>query len=100
VTPRIVHAHAVQNDILEIWSYIAEDNIGAADRLLETFDEKINMLAESPGIGRRRPELKRGIRSFRVGQYLILYQIVRDGIEIIRVLHGARNLRRIFRQSQ
>ena len=52
------------------------------------------MLADAPFAGRPRPERARGVRSFAVGNYLIFYRPVADGIEVARILHGARNIRR------
>jgi toxin ParE1/3/4 len=37
-----------------------------------------------------------GLRSFPVGNYVVFYRIVPEGIELVRVLHGARDLRRLF----
>jgi toxin ParE1/3/4 len=87
-----------RRDLLQIWAYIAVDNLTAADNLLDLIDEKIQLLAESPGLGPRRPELGRSLRSFPVGHYIIFYRRRRDGILLVRVLHGARNLRRVFRR--
>ena len=50
-----------------------------------------------PGLGPERPELGKGLRSFPVGNYLIVYRPANDGIHLIRVVHGSRNLRRLFR---
>ena len=36
------------------------------------------------------------MRSFPIGKYLIFYKRVDSGIEVVRVVHGARNLRKIF----
>ena len=43
-------------------------------------------------IGRARPELRENLRSFPYGAYLILYRAIGDGVEIVRVVHAARNL--------
>jgi toxin ParE1/3/4 len=43
-------------------------------------------------IGRARPELRPDLRSFPYGSYLILYRVINDGVEIVRVVHAARNL--------
>jgi toxin ParE1/3/4 len=53
-------------------------------------------LSESPLIGRARNELINGIRSFPVGNYLLFYQQIENGIEIIRVLHGSRDIETIL----
>ena len=51
-----------------------------------------------PLMGPARPELGRDLRSFPVGDYLLIYRPVKEGIELVRVVHGARNLRRIFKR--
>ena len=85
-----------ETDLIEIWVYIAQDNPTAADQLLNTIDDKCLTLAESPLIGKARDELVPGVRSFPVGNYVLFYQLTEDGIEIIRVLHGARDIETLF----
>jgi len=79
-------------DMADIWNYIADDSEANADAFLHTIDNKLSLIATQPGMGRPRPELAPGLRSFPVGRYIILYQTLPDGIEIIRVLHSARDL--------
>jgi toxin ParE1/3/4 len=82
-----------------IWDYIADGGSpSAADRLLRTFDEKLDLLSDFPGLGPARPELRPRLRSFPVGDYLLFYRPIRGGIELIRVIHGARDLRAVFRR--
>lgn len=85
-----------EEDLLSIWQYIAEDNPSAATRLLLSIDEKCGLLADNPQLGPARPDIAEGFRYFPVGSYLILYRIVADGIEIVRVLHGARDYDALF----
>ena len=66
----------------------------------DKLDEKINLLAEFPGMGARRDELSRGLRSFPVGNYLLFYRPTKTGIEVIRIAHGARDLSRIFKRRR
>ena len=54
------------------------------------------MIADSPMIGRTREELAPGLRSFPVGNHVIFYRSVKNGIEVIRVLHGARDIEFLF----
>lgn len=89
-------APEAQADLDSIWDYIAADNIAAADRLLETCRTKLALLAEAPGLGRPRDEFARALRSLPVGNYLLFYRPLADGIELARVLHGARNLPPLF----
>ena len=98
--PLSLKTEQARRDLLEIWVYIAENSFDAADRLLETIDETCQRLADMPGMGLRRDELAPGLRSFPAGKYLIFYRPVENGIEIIRVLHGARNLENIFPQEE
>jgi toxin ParE1/3/4 len=85
-----------EQDLLEIWSYIARDNPDAADRFINLLTEKCQLLAESPEIGRRREELSPRLRSFPVGRYVIFYQIAERGIEVARVLSSYRDLGQFF----
>ena len=54
------------------------------------------MLARNPAAGRERPELVSDLRSFLVGRYILFYRPIDDGVEIVRVLHGARDIDSIF----
>ena len=85
---KILRRPEAETDLIEIWVYIAEENPTAADALLESIDDKCATLATSPLMGRIRDELLPGIRSFPVGHYVIFYQPIEDGIEVVRVLHG------------
>lgn len=60
-----------ESDLLEIWLYIAEDNVHAADDFLDTIDLKCKLLSESPLMGRARNELGPNLRSFPVGRYIV-----------------------------
>ena len=82
-----------EEDYREIWVYIAKDNPGAADALLRRIDAKLELYASQPRMGTTRDTLAPGLRSFPVGNYLIFYRPIPEGIEVIRVLHGARDLR-------
>ncbi len=83
-------------DLLGIWTFIGEEDLRAADRLVEQVHEKLRLLAENPGTGRSRDELARGLRSFPCGPYIIFYRIIENGVEVMRVIHGARDLPRLF----
>lgn len=88
---------AARRDYAAIWDHVAEHNPAAADRLLRAFDRELALLSKFPGAGPARPEIRAGVRSFPVGEYLLFYRPVEGGIELLRVLHGKRDLRRAFR---
>lgn len=81
-----------EEDLIALWLYIAEDNPEAADRLLNRIDAACARIADAPMLGPARPDLAPEMRIFVVGRYLILYRQTIDGIEVVRVVHGARNL--------
>lgn len=85
-----------RRDLDEIWRYIARDNPEAADQFVRVITLRFNSLASQPHMGRLRKELSEKIRSHAVGNYIIFYRPTNDGIEIVRILHGARDLPPLF----
>lgn len=81
-----------EQDLEEIWFTIASDNVAAADALLDRIDAKCELLATHREGGRARPEIREGLRSFPVGNYILFYRPEPGGIELVRVLHGARDM--------
>ncbi len=98
--PHILRTTSCDADLFDIAVYIGEDNPQAADALIDVLNRKFILLAEFPTMGRQRPELGNGIRSFPIGNYMVFYRLIDDGIELIRVLHGARNAKRLFKDRQ
>ncbi|WP_309744285.1 type II toxin-antitoxin system RelE/ParE family toxin [Chamaesiphon sp. OTE_20_metabat_361] len=86
-------------DLEDIWWYIAQDSPEAADRLLDRIQEKLLSLSQFPQMGASRDELMPRLRSFSVSNYLIFYFPLEDGIDVIRVLHGARDTEVIFQSD-
>ena len=97
--PFIIRSDQSEQDVYEIAAFIARDNPDAAIRLVDRFDEALKMLAQNPLAGRARKELAPDVRSLPVGNYLLFYRPTQNGIDLIRVLHGARDLRRLFKRS-
>ena len=79
-------------DILEIWDFIAEDSLAEADRWVDRLDEKLELWATQPMMGRAREELAPGLRSLAFGRYVVFFESLPDGIDVVRVLHGSRDL--------
>jgi toxin ParE1/3/4 len=80
----------VEGDLDEIWAYIARDNPLAADAFVGEFIEAFELLGDSPRLGRARRDLGSSVRQYLHRNYVIYYRTLRDGVEILRVLHGAR----------
>ncbi len=92
---RAILSELAEGDLAEIWVSIATDDIATADRFMEAIHERAQLLAEQPLIGRERPEIAKGVRSFPYGQYLMLYRPMPAGVGIVRVVHGARDLKNV-----
>ena len=98
--PHVTRRPLAQADILEIWDYIAEDNPAAADRWVDQLDAQFRLLATQPKMGRARNELAADVRSFPVGRYVVFYVSLDAGIDVVRVLHSARDIDAIFHPQQ
>lgn len=86
-----------ERDFLEIWTYLAtEASAEVASVQLRAIDRTVNRLTQWPLSGRARDELIAGVRSIVVGQYVVFYRASDDLVEIIRVLHGSRDIDHIF----
>ena len=95
---RVLKTPEAERDLIDIWLRISRDNARAADRLWKTFETKFELLSDHTLLGPAREELGAAVRSFPVGTYLVFYRPLPegDGIALLRVLHGARDLRRLF----
>ena len=83
-----------RRDLREIWRYL--DRVaseGVANRELRRIQRVADRLAEMPHSAPARPELGPAVRFRPTGNYNIYYRPIADGIEVIRVLHGARDVR-------
>ncbi len=90
-----------QRDLVDLWKYLAiEVSVARADIFLDTLVEKFAALAEHPTLGRLRDELMPELRSLAVARYIIFYFPIEDGINVVRVLHGARDLDAIFQEDE
>jgi toxin ParE1/3/4 len=93
---RLIISPQARADINEILSFISQDNPIAARNPFDKIKSKFALLADNPAIGVVRNELKAGLQALPVGNYLIFYRRNYGSIEIVRVLHGARDIAGIF----
>ena len=91
---------AASEDLREMIEYLAaEGSPKIARRFVQGLTERCQILAGMPGMGRRREELSAGLRSVPEGSYVVFYRPVEDGVQIVRVLQGARDIERIFAEE-
>ena len=92
----VVFSPEARQDIFEIWDFIAEDNVDAADRMVGRIEDACQRLAAMPGMGHERSDITdRPVLFWSVKSYLVIY---RSGspVEIVRVLSGYRDIAAIL----
>ncbi|MBD2501894.1 type II toxin-antitoxin system RelE/ParE family toxin [Anabaena azotica] len=92
-------------DLIDLATYIAQDNLDVSDRFLAAAEATFKQLAKTPGIGRIcqfvHPSLTE-IRQISIkgfNKYLIFYRITESEVDILRVIHGARDIEAIFNED-
>lgn len=92
----VIYAPEADDDLDGIVGYIARNNPTAAHNWLAKIQETCETLATQPEMGESRPGFGApGCRSFSVGNYVIFFRAAPHGIEVARVIHGARDMRNI-----
>ena len=99
-------APQAEAELDNIWYYVAKESgsIEIADRLIDSITERFYLLARHPHIGRARDEdLRAGLRSFSVGEYVIIYRVEIYRVEendvlILHVFRGSRDIEPLLRQ--
>ncbi len=92
-------APQAEADLADIWDHIAKESGSAvtSDRLVDSLTDRFFLLANHPYIGRRRDDdLRAGLRSFSVREYIVLYRIESDDVLILSVVHGRRDIEALF----
>jgi len=96
---RLVLAPKARADLLDIDAYIAERNPLAAERLIERLIQAMTSLAAMPKMGRTCEDLGLpAVRRFVVEKHHIFYVVDRQGIKVVRVIHGRRDVPTVVRQ--
>lgn len=93
---KLLYAASAENDLLEAWIYVAQESLAAADRMLDQIEAEAFRLLEQPLMGRERPELAPGIRSWPTSTpYILFYFPHAPDLIVARVLHHARDMEAI-----
>jgi plasmid stabilization system protein ParE len=92
----VLYTRSAETDLLEAWLFIAEEDPVAADRVLDAIDVEANRLSSQPLMGRARPELGGGVRSWPTATpYVVFYVPEGEDITVLRVLHHARDVQHV-----
>jgi plasmid stabilization system protein ParE len=88
-----VLSREADHDLDELWNYIAEDSVDAADRLTTKLLDSFEALARHRGMGHKREDLTSyPVLFWPVGNYLVIYRGERSPIEIVAIVSGARDI--------
>lgn len=91
--PRVTRSPQAVNDISDLLTSLARSSRPAAVRLRAAIELTAKRLARSPRLGRERPDVGPDYRSYPVANtYIVYYRIISNGVELARVLHGARDV--------
>ena len=90
---KLIIVPSARQDLSDICDYIARDKPIAAANWVEKIEEKCKLIATTPEFGERRPEYGTQIRSSVIGRYVIFFRPIENGIEVLRVIAGDRDIR-------
>lgn len=98
---RVVWSPASETDLLQLWDYLAgQASIAVADDQVRRIHRACEMLRDWPLSGRGRDALMIGMRSVPVAPYVVFYRVTENAVEVVRVLHGHRDLEAMFSDSR
>jgi toxin ParE1/3/4 len=97
VTLKVRVSRLATKDLDEIWLFIAQDNLAAADKFVDSLTDSFPPLASFPRLGRSREDLGPGLRSFPVKNCLVVYRLRKDSVEIARVIRAGRDVNALFK---
>ena len=93
---RVLRTESAKSDILAIYGHIDADKLSVADRWVGELDSTLAVISQQPFMGEKVEHLAPGMRRHCLGSYLLFYVPIEGGIELRRVLHGARKIEKFF----
>lgn len=89
------YTNRAKRDLLDIWLWIARDSATVADTVLDRIEQRAAKLSQHREIGMARPEIGEGARGLVIERWVVLYRLVDGGVQIVRIVDGARDLGRL-----
>lgn len=89
----------VKAELDDIWLYIAVESssLEIADRVVETITDTFLQLSKHSNLGRRRDDIRKGLRSINAGNYVVIYRVEGNDVRILHVVHGRRDIKSAIR---
>jgi len=85
-----------RQDLRAIYEYIACDSRRKARRMMVRQRDRFKLLAANPEMGESRDDLMPGLRCVTIGNYVVFFRATKRGVDIVRVIHGARDFDELF----
>ncbi|HET9305509.1 MAG TPA: type II toxin-antitoxin system RelE/ParE family toxin [Candidatus Sulfotelmatobacter sp.] len=88
----------VKAELDDIWIYIARESASSniADRVVDAITQTFVRLSKHPNLGRRRGDLRQGLRSLSSGSYVVIYRLQENNVRILHVVHGRRDIKAVI----
>lgn len=96
---RYVFTAQARLDIKEINRFLSRENPQASTRFVDALEKKCKILADFPNMWRSFDYLAPSLRGFTIGNYIIFYRPIENGVEVDRVLSGYRDLDTLFSED-
>jgi toxin ParE1/3/4 len=90
--PQLRYTRRARRDLIDIWLELNEVNPTAAAELYDRLEARVEILRRFPAAGPVRPDIAPEARILVEPPYLILYRLILEGVQMVRILHGARNI--------
>ena len=89
---------SASQDLDQIFDYFASHNVDAGEKFVISFEKKCQNLLQFPNMGRSYQDIEPSLRGVPLDNHIILYRLIDNGVEIVRVVSGYRNLKYLFEQ--
>lgn len=96
--PEVHRTTVAEFDMLELWLQAARRDLSSAERLVAEIEDRARLATEFPHLGTSREDYEPGLRSFVVKRFIVFYRPIPEGVMLVRVIPGCRDLPAAFYQ--